>query len=379
MKPSEILSWRSAAQKRRVAGGLGRVEDRLQRVVATYPGRLGEASAATLRAGGKRLRPLLVLLAARNTVPLDDAVVRAAAAVELLHMATLVHDDVLDGAELRRGRPTVVKQFGPDAAVSVGNFLLAQAFNQLARTSEPRAVDLLSAVAVGLSEGERLQAADAWRADLSVDEYVQRCRLKTADLFAACGTLGGMLTGLSEESIEALGEFGRSLGLAFQILDDILDLTGDEAATGKRRGTDLRDGTVTLPIVLALEQRPGIGPRLQRCASDEKSVAKVIADVEASGAIDARGSWRSRTSSRLAPASRLVRAASNATCSTNSPVRWRSATAEAEVTPRPRERMGRAKPHEVLGIIDSPPARARVHAGGRPSPMVGVHGRTWLA
>jgi len=286
VKPSEILSWRSAAQKRRIAGGLSAVEQLLAQVAGAYPGQLGEVCTQTLQAGGKRLRPLLVLLAARNTASLDGAVVRAAASVELLHMATLVHDDVLDGAELRRGRPTVLKQFGGEAAVSAGNYLLAQAFNQLVKTRDPVAVELLSRVALGLSEGERLQAADAFSATLTVDQYLHRCRLKTADLFAACGRLGALITGLSADTVEALAAFGDSLGLAFQILDDILDLTGDEAATGKRRGTDLRDGTVTLPILFALEARPEIGPRLEHCTDDEAVLDGVVADVVESGGVE---------------------------------------------------------------------------------------------
>jgi heptaprenyl diphosphate synthase len=216
----------------------------------------------------------------------EGAVLRAAVSVELLHMATLVHDDVLDGAELRRGKPTVFRQHGAEAAVAAGDYLLARSFAELAETRDAGAVELLSAVAVGLSEGERLQAADAFRADLTVDDYVHRCRLKTADLFAACGRLGARLTGLSDDTVAALGAFGDSLGLAFQIFDDILDLTGDEAETGKRIGTDLRDGTVTLPIVLALEARPDIGPRLERCRDDEAAVLEVIADVRESGAIE---------------------------------------------------------------------------------------------
>jgi geranylgeranyl pyrophosphate synthase len=286
VKPSDILSWRSAAQRRRIARGLAAVEERLDAVVSAVPGTLSEAADSTRRAGGKRLRPLLALLAARNTGPLDGPVLRAAAAVELLHMATLVHDDVLDGAELRRGLPTVARQFGDDMAVSTGNFLLAQAFAELAATGDAGAVALLSEVAWGLSEGERLQAADAFRVTVTVDDYLGRCRLKTADLFSAACRLGAQLTALSGETIEALGAFGDSLGLSFQILDDVLDLTGDEAATGKRRGADLRDGTVTLPIVLALEARPEIGQRLAGCRDDEDCLQHIVDEVLATDAIE---------------------------------------------------------------------------------------------
>ncbi len=286
MKPADILSWRSAAQRHRVAAGLAAVEERLQRTVSALPGRLGEAAGSTLAAGGKRLRPLLVLLAARNTGPLDGPVLRAASAVELVHMATLVHDDVLDHADLRRGLPTVARSYGDEMAVSTGNFLLAQAFAELADTGDAGAVADLSEVAWGLSEGERLQADDAFRLTVTVDDYLRRCRLKTADLFAVACRLGAQLSGLGDENVAALGAFGDSLGLSFQILDDILDLTGDEAVTGKRRGTDLRDGTVTLPIVLALEARPEIGPRLVTCRDNETCLEQVVDDVLSCGSID---------------------------------------------------------------------------------------------
>jgi len=283
VKPADILSWRSAAQRHRVAAGLAAVEERLQRTVSALPGRLGEAAGSTLAAGGKRLRPLLVLLSARHTRP---PVLRAASAVELVHMATLVHDDVLDQADLRRGLPTVARSYGDQMAVSTGNFLLAQAFAELSDTGDAGAVADLSEVAWGLSEGERLQAADAFRLTVTVDDYLQRCRLKTADLFAVACRLGARLSGLGDENVAALGAFGDSLGLSFQILDDILDLTGDEAVTGKRRGTDLRDGTVTLPIVLALEARPEIGPRLVTCRDNETCLEGVVEDVLACGSIE---------------------------------------------------------------------------------------------
>ena len=146
-----------SAQKRRYVDGMDAVEERLRAVAGAYAGPLGDAAASTLAAGGKRVRPLLTLLSARRDAPLADAVIRAAAAVELLHMATLVHDDVLDRAELRRGRPTVAHAFGVETAVSTGNYLLARAFAELAATGSATAVDVLSATAVGLSEGEVLQ------------------------------------------------------------------------------------------------------------------------------------------------------------------------------------------------------------------------------
>jgi geranylgeranyl pyrophosphate synthase len=201
-------------------------------------------------------------------------------------MATLVHDDVLDGAVLRRGRPTVAAQSGVGTAVSTGNYLLAEAFAQLAATGDGRAVDLLSAVALGLSEGELLQMDGAFDVTLTVDDYLRRCRLKTANLFATAGKLGALLSGVDELSAAAVGEYGESLGVAFQIFDDILDFSGDEARTGKRVGTDLRDGTVTLPIVLALERRPHLAPLLAERGSSEERVGALVAEIVTSGALE---------------------------------------------------------------------------------------------
>jgi geranylgeranyl pyrophosphate synthase len=259
-----VVVWRSAAQKRRYNRGLERVEKLLEAVVTGCPGTLGSACGATLAAGGKRVRPLLVLLSARRDRPFTPDAHRAAAAVELLHMATLVHDDVLDGAVLRRGRPTIAQHLGVPIAVSAGNYMFAQAFALLVATSDGRAVDLLSRVAEGLSRGEVLQMEEAYRVDLAVADYAHRCELKTADLFAAACSLGAIVSGAAEDDIAGLAAYGRSLGLAFQIFDDILDLTGDEAQIGKRLGTDLRDGTVTLPVIMALQARPDLGVRLQR-------------------------------------------------------------------------------------------------------------------
>ena len=286
MASSLLLAWRSAAQKRRITDGLARAEELLAEVAGRYPGSLGEACLSTLDAGGKRVRPALVLLAARRTGPLGGPVLRAAASVELLHMATLVHDDVLDGAVLRRGRPTVATRAGVGTAVSTGNYLLAEAFAQLAATGDGRAVDLLSAVALGLSEGELLQMDGAFDVTLTADDYLRRSRLKTANLFAASGQLGALLSGIDERSVAAVAEYGESLGVAFQIFDDILDFSGDETRTGKRVGTDVRDGTVTLPIVLALKRRPRLAPLLVECRSNEEYVAALVAEIVASGALE---------------------------------------------------------------------------------------------
>ena len=284
MSGRPALTWRSAPQKRRYSRGLHLVEERLTAAANAYPGELGEACRATLAAGGKRVRPLLTLLCARRDAALGEPVLRGAAAVELLHMATLVHDDVLDGAELRRGRPTVAHAYGMQIAVSAGNFLLARAFQELVGAGDPAAVDVLSATAVGLSEGEVLQRDDAHRVTVTQAQYERRCERKTADLFAAACRLGALLGGAAGTAA-ALAEYGRLIGLAFQVFDDILDCSGDELATGKRAGTDVRDGTVTLPLIFALQERPELAALLARRDLAAAEVTEVLGAVAGSGAL----------------------------------------------------------------------------------------------
>ena len=284
MSGGPVLVWVSAGQKVRYRRALDRVERRLDAVAAVPSGALGEACRATLAAGGKRVRPLLTLLCARTGAALGEPVLRGATAVELVHMATLVHDDVLDRAELRRGRPTVVHAYGVEIAVSAGNYLLARAFQELAESGDAAAVDTLSAAAVGLSEGEVLQRDDSHRVTVSVAEYERRCERKTADLFAAACRLGALL-GAAPAATAALAEYGRLIGLAFQVFDDILDCSGDERATGKRPGTDVRDGTVTLPMIFALQEQPRLEPLLARSGLTHAEVGEALRLIAESGAL----------------------------------------------------------------------------------------------
>jgi geranylgeranyl pyrophosphate synthase len=273
------LSWRSPAQKRRYGRGLNLVEERLATVAGAYPGELGEACRATLAAGGKRVRPLLTIMCARRDRPLGEPILRAAAAVELMHMATLVHDDVLDRAELRRGRPTVAREFGVGTAVSAGNFLLARAFTEIVGAGDPGAV-----------EGEVLQRDEAYDVGITAVAYERRCERKTADLFAAACRLGALLSAAGDEATAAVGEYGRLIGLAFQVFDDILDCGGEQADTGKCPGADVRDGTITLPLIFALEARPELAHVLARPSLGDGEVAAVLSAAAAAGALQrARG------------------------------------------------------------------------------------------
>jgi len=227
---------------------LGEVEELLRERARGHGDLLAAAAAETLTAGGKRLRPLLVLLCAGPDGGNDS--VRAAAAIELVHMATLVHDDVLDDAPLRRGQPTVFATGGRARATSVGDLLFSQAFALLAEHEDSRAISLLAKASTALARGELAQRHDAF--DSSVDErrYLGRCRLKTATLFECACLLG--------RDVPELGAFGAEIGLAFQLLDDVLDVSGPAERTGKARGTDLLDGTVTLPLIVAAESDPSL-------------------------------------------------------------------------------------------------------------------------
>ena len=256
---------------------MDRVEARLQAVAASHGPVLGEHAGATIAAGGKRLRPLLVLVAAGPEPADEEGLVRAAAAVELVHAASLVHDDVLDGAALRRGRPTVVAAGGRRLAVATGDLLFSRAFAELAATGRADAVRALSDAACALAAGELLQRADAWDAGVSRERYGRRCDLKTARLFQAACVLGALLGG---GPVEPLAAFGRRIGLAFQLLDDVLDVSGPPERTGKERGTDLLDGTVTLPLIVARARDPELAAldlRGIRTAGDAAAVCDAIA------------------------------------------------------------------------------------------------------
>ena len=226
------------------------LELRLEQAVGTSPGVAGAIGRETLAAGGKRLRPVLVFLATPPGLRGGEGPLAAGVAVELVHMATLVHDDLLDGAALRRGRPTAWAWHGERPAKAAGDYLFARAFAQLAAASGAAAVSILANAALALARGEALQRRQAFRPDTSVDDYLARCSLKTGKLFEAACLLGG--------GHRELGAFGLALGVAFQIADDILDCAGTSGATGKAPGVDLRDGTPTLPLILAARADPRV-------------------------------------------------------------------------------------------------------------------------
>jgi octaprenyl-diphosphate synthase len=219
---------------------LDALEERLARSVASHPGLVAAVGNEALAAGGKRLRPALVFLSS----PTDgEPSLAAGVAVELVHMATLVHDDLIDRAHFRRGKAAAWSVYGPEAARATGDYLFARAFAELSATGEPEAVAVLADATLCLARGEALQRTQTHDPTTTIEAYLERCALKTGKLFEASCRLGG-----------GSGEYGLALGIAFQIADDVLDCSGATIETGKIAGTDLRDGTPTLPLLLAAQQ-----------------------------------------------------------------------------------------------------------------------------
>jgi geranylgeranyl pyrophosphate synthase len=261
---------------------MDRLEERMSDLANAHGARLGRLGGDTLAAGGKRLRPLLVFLAAGAPPPETDNLLRAAVAVELVHSATLVHDDVLDGADLRRGRPTVVAAAGRHLATATGDLLFSRAFAELAASGSQAMVRALSQASSGLAAGELMQREDAYRV-VSEERYLERCRLKTAVLFRAACELGALE---GDGPVDVVGSFGEQIGLAFQLLDDVLDVSGPPERTGKPRGTDLLDGTVTLPMLLARERDPDLAALDPRAITGTAHAAAVCDQIRATGALD---------------------------------------------------------------------------------------------
>ncbi|MGA9860399.1 MAG: polyprenyl synthetase family protein [Solirubrobacteraceae bacterium] len=265
---------------------MGALEQRLQELATGHGPELGRHAGDTIAAGGKRLRPLLLFLSAGAPPPESDVLLRCAVAVELVHSATLVHDDVLDGSPLRRGRPTVMAAGGRLAATATGDLLFSRAFSELARTGSTAAVTVLSRASSELAAGELMQRADAWRV-VDTERYLERCRLKTGVLFRAACELGALAgEGPDGESVPALADFGERIGVAFQLLDDVLDVSGPPERTGKPQGADLLDGTVNLPFILARTRDPELAALDPRAIDTVPEAARVCARITATGALD---------------------------------------------------------------------------------------------
>jgi octaprenyl-diphosphate synthase len=315
---SATVAARLSALKLLVSDLMHEVEAALPDVAAGGPGAAGRAAQHLIGAGGKRVRPLLVVLAARaagsdSARPNGNdaqAAARLAQAAELVHAATLLHDDVLDDGVQRRGLPAARVLWGNAASVLGGDFLLVRALELTAATKVPGALDELLHAIGRMIDGEALQLQHRGRSDLDARSYLDVVDGKTASLFAWCGRAGARLAGAPqaiEPVINALGVYGLHLGRAFQMVDDLLDVAGDPRALGKSVMADLREGKLTLPVLIALEREPELRARLDACvASDGDEAAGVAEIVARCGAAQAARAAAQRETERAVAALELV-------------------------------------------------------------------------
>jgi octaprenyl-diphosphate synthase len=241
-------------------------------------------------AGGKRIRPRLLLLFSRALSFAGPSRFELAAIIEFIHTATLLHDDVVDESALRRGRPTANALFGNAASVLVGDFLYSRAFQLMVEVGRMRVLEVLADATNVIAEGEVLQLMNMHDADLAVEDYLRVIRYKTAKLFEASARLGAVIADAPREVEDACADYGRALGTAFQLIDDLLDYEGDPAALGKNVGDDLREGKPTLPLLVAMSHGTPDEAALIRHAIEHGEVerlAEIVQIVRRTGAIEA--------------------------------------------------------------------------------------------
>ncbi len=247
-----------------ISSDLAKVENILAQSCATSVGTITQVVQYIIQNGGKRLRPALTILAARISGNTSDAAMRVGAAMEMVHTASLLHDDVVDNAPTRRGRPSANSKWGNQISVLVGDFFWCKACEIIVDLEQPRILATITKAIVGTTEGEVIELVKSNDFDITEDEYLHIIQYKTALLIAASCQVGAQLAGVSELLEVALKRYGMELGMAFQLADDALDYVSDFDRFGKSRGTDLREGRLTLPVILAL----------QRCDETEQRIVK---------------------------------------------------------------------------------------------------------
>jgi octaprenyl-diphosphate synthase len=270
---------------------------------------VGRVSHYIINAGGKRLRPALLLLCCGALGYEGEQRFNMAAVVEFIHTATLLHDDVVDDSTLRRGNATANATFGNPASVLVGDFLYSRAFQMMVDAQSMRIMQILSEATNVIAEGEVMQLMNMHNAELDEAAYLQVIRSKTAKLFEASAQVGAILAGASSELEAACAQYGQALGTAFQVIDDVLDYTGDAAVMGKNLGDDLREGKVTLPLIAAMQrgspyQRATIRKAIE--TGEASMLTEVVEIVQATGALDiARAAAQEEARRAVAAAKRL--------------------------------------------------------------------------
>lgn len=272
-----------------IASDLALVETELLTIVQSPVQMLTDISVHLTRAGGKRLRPALYLLCARQSVNRVVEPITIAAAIELIHMATLVHDDVIDCAETRRGNPTANSQWGNHSSVLAGDFLFAKAFSLIAAQGNVQIIRILADVICSMSEGEIVQIRESFNSKQSEADYYARIAQKTADFIAGSLQCGAITAGMNPNEIEGLRLYGYNIGMAFQITDDILDFTASPEQLGKPVANDLRQGIITLPVIHAMEHS-NYGQELRDMIAsrnmNDKDIERGLSIVREAGSID---------------------------------------------------------------------------------------------
>ena len=271
-----------------IAEELREFEGRIHSSIAADLGPMAEAMEHVVTAGGKRLRPALVILSARLGNADIDEIFNVSMGIEFIHTATLVHDDLIDSAPTRRGIPTIHHALGPNPAIIIGDYYFAKGANLLSSVGDPRIDNAISQAVMTICMGELMQMISRREYDQSIDDYYNKIERKTATLVSACCYAGGIVGHLEPAQVETLRRYGYLLGMAFQIEDDILDYKATSAEVGKPVGADLRQGTVTLPLMLALDD-PGaaksLRPVLDKPDLDEADYETVVDTVRRSPAM----------------------------------------------------------------------------------------------
>lgn len=288
-RSGQVVGLAELFERAHIAADLRAVEELLLSRTASSSALIAGASAYTIRAGGKRLRAALALLAARLGAYHLPRVIHAAAAVELIQAASLVHDDLVDQAARRRGRVTVHARWDNDVALMVGDFFFALAAGEMARSPDPRIITYYAAAVQTIVEGELSPVLVAEPTETALGQYYYKTGAKTASLFEAACKAGMAAGGGSEAQIAALGRYGFDLGMAFQIVDDVLDFVGDEQTLGKPAGSDLRQGTITLPLIYAMSRSDSLQLRaiVEHTSPSDSAVRAAVDEVIAVGGIEA--------------------------------------------------------------------------------------------
>jgi octaprenyl-diphosphate synthase len=279
-----------ASYRTLAAADMAEVDQVIHQRLASKVALVNQISHYIVSAGGKRVRPMLLLLVARALGHESTQRHELAAVVEFIHTATLLHDDVVDESDLRRGRKTANALFGNAASVLVGDFLYSRAFQMMVSTNRLRVMEVLAEATNVIAEGEVLQLINMHDPDISVDDYLRVIEYKTAKLFEASARLGAVIADASAEVEEACASYGRALGTAFQLIDDLLDYEGSTEALGKNIGDDLREGKPTLPLLVAMQRGTPEQTALIREAivnGEVERMPQIVEIVRATGALDA--------------------------------------------------------------------------------------------